>query len=90
MKEGTSAEANRVGANQMLTATPPPRNPKWKDASREIAFRDSYRQPEGNTCPGDTGQEKHHDVSIVSTDLTTGPKPTPLGFVSCFVAPDEV
>lgn len=74
----------------MLTATPPHRNPKWKEASREIAFRDSYRQPEGNTCPGDTGKEKHQDVNIAVTDLRPGPKPNPSGFVSCFVAPDEV
>lgn len=74
----------------MLTATAPHRNPKWVKASREIAVRDSYRQPEGNTCPGDTGREKRRGVNIAFTDLRTGPKPTPVGFTSCFAAPDEV
>lgn len=65
-----AAEANRVGANQMLTATPPPRNPKWREAAREIAFRDSYRRPGGNTCPGDTGREKHQDVNSVFLQIS--------------------
>lgn len=44
---------------QMLATTPLHRNPKWKQGSCGFAFCDSYRQPEGNTCPGDTGREKH-------------------------------
>lgn len=74
-----AAEANRLGANQMLTATPPPGNPKWKEASREIAFRDRYRQPEGNTCPGDTGREKHQDVNIVFYRFHNRPQAKPVG-----------
>ncbi|EDL89527.1 rCG63175 [Rattus norvegicus] len=63
----------------MLTATPPPGNPKWKEASREIAFRDRYRQPEGNTCPGDTGREKHQDVNIVFYRFHNRPQAKPVG-----------